>query len=72
MIEFAFQEGQLHEKHNYFLFSTLAYSGALNLGKIYADFSGEIVTPSSVLDHREVAALPSRDLRTVQEMFLRL
>ena len=35
-----------------FSFSPLFYSGAPNLGKIYADVSGEIVTSLSVLDHR--------------------
>ena len=36
----------------HFLFSPLLYSGASNLGKIYANFSGGIVTSSSVLDHQ--------------------
>ena len=35
-----------------FSFSPLPYSGASNLGKINANFSGEIVTSWSVLDHR--------------------
>ena len=33
-------------------FSPLSYSGASNLGKIYANFSMEIVTSSAVLDHQ--------------------
>ena len=36
------------------MFSPLPHSGASNLGKIYANFSGEIVTSSSVLDHPDV------------------
>ena len=41
------------KRQAHFLFSLLPYSRASNLGKIYANFSGEIVTSSSVLDHRE-------------------
>ena len=36
-------------------FSHLPYFGALNLGKIYANSSGKILTSSSVLDHWESA-----------------
>ena len=44
---FSFLKTQVH-----FRFSPRPYSGASNLGKIYANFSGEIVTSSSILDHR--------------------
>ena len=44
----AFRKARVH-----FLFSPFPYSGALNLGKIYANLSREIVTSSSVLDHRD-------------------
>ena len=40
-----------------FSFSPLPYSGASDLGKIYANFSGEIVTSSSVLIHRDIITL---------------
>ena len=40
-------------KRVHFVFSALPYSGASYLGKIYANFSGETVTSSSVLDHWE-------------------
>ena len=44
-IDFAFKEGQLLKKTQvHFLSSPLPYSGASNLGKILANFSGEIVT----------------------------
>ena len=35
-----------------FSFSPFPYFTASNLGKIYANFSGEIVTSSAVSDHR--------------------
>ena len=35
-----------------FSFSPFHYSRTSNLGKIYANFSGEVVTSLSVLDHR--------------------
>ena len=35
----------------HFLLSPVPYFGASNLGKIYANFSGEIVTSLSILDH---------------------
>ena len=54
MTDFAFQEGQLSEKQKFiFLFPPLPYSGASNLRDIYANFSGKIVTSSSVPDHRD-------------------
>ena len=34
-------------------FSSLLYSGALDVGDIDANFSGEIVTSSAILDHQE-------------------
>ena len=45
----------------HFLCSPFPYSKASNLGKIYASFSGEIVTSSSVLDHRVMGGVLGLD-----------
>ena len=51
-IDFDCKEGQLSEKHKFIFFFPLPYSGTSNLGKIYANFSGETMTSLSVLDHQ--------------------
>ena len=44
-ITFAAVQGQLSEKHKFnFFFLFFPYSGASNLGKTYANFSGETLT----------------------------
>ena len=53
-MDFACQEGQLSEKHKFIFILPFPYSGASELGKVYANFSGEIVTSSSVLVHRDI------------------
>ena len=56
-MEFGYQECYLSEKHNFIvLFPPFPYFIASNLGRIDANFSVEILTPSAVLDHRVVCA----------------
>ena len=50
------------------VFSPLPYSRASNLGKVYANFSGEIVASSSALDHR-AAAYHSRSILRIAKFF---
>ena len=56
-MNFACQEGQLSKKHKFIFILPFPDSGALELVKIYANFSGEIVTSSSVLVHRDIITL---------------